>query len=93
MKPRKTAQQRNVYLDTDAYTYQQIDKLLAHVPGVFSLFEVDGTPCEECAHRDYLEQTVVSLAHVKDLRVMLDEFGYYRNIAVMETGEHLFVIL
>lgn len=93
MKPRKTAQQRNVSLDLNAYTYQQVEDLLAHVPGVFSLFEVDGTPYEECAHRDYLEQTVVSLAHVKDLRVALDGYGFYHNVAVMDTGEQLFVTL
>ena len=93
MKPRKSAQQRNVSLDLDAYTYQQVEDLLAHVPGVFSLFEVDGTPTEETSHRDYLEQTVVSLAHVVNLYVDLDPYGYYCNVATMETGEHLYVTL
>ena len=93
MKPRKSAQQRNVSLDLNAYTYEQIEDLLAHVPGVFSLFEVDGTPIEETSHRDYLEQTVVSLAHVVNLYVDLDPYGYYRNVATMETGEHLYVTL
>lgn len=93
MKPRESAQQRNVSLDLNTYTYEQIEDLLATVPGVFSLFEVDGTPIEETSHRDYLEQTVVSLAHITNLYVGLDPYGYYRNVATMETGEHLYVIL
>lgn len=93
MKPRESAQQRNVSLDLNAYTYQQIEDLLATVPGVFSLFEVDGAPIEETSHMDYLEQTVVSLAHVANIYVDLDPYGYYCNVATMETGEHLYVTL
>lgn len=93
MKPRKSAQQRNVSLDLNAYTYEQVETLLTTVPGVFSLFEVDGTPFEETDHRDYLEQAVVSLAHVVNLYVDLDPYGYYCNVATMDTGEHLYVTL
>lgn len=93
MKPRESAQQRNVSLDLDTYTYEQIEDLLATVPGVFSLFRVDGMPIEEVSHRDYLEQTVVSLNHVSFLYVTIDPYGYYRNVAAMETGEHLYVTL
>ena len=52
----------------------------------FDLSSVSGVSADEGDYR-------VSLAHVKDLKVVLDDYGYYTTVAVMESGETIFVTL
>lgn len=89
MKPHKTAEQRNVSIDCYAYTDERLRELL-DVQGVFSTYQVD---CSATTERDILDSLAISLKHVKDLRVELDEYGYYRNVAVMNSGEHIYIEL
>lgn len=89
MKPHKTAQQRNVLIDCYVHTDERLRELL-DVPGVFSSYQVD---CSATTERDILDSLAISLKHVKDLRVELDEYGYYCNVAVMNSGEHIYIVL
>lgn len=80
MRPVKSAEQRNVTLDTGYYTIKELERI-ATLNGVFTLRKGRG------------EVVCVSLAQVKAIRVVLDEFGFYRNEVELKTGEHLYVIL
>lgn len=84
MKPLKKAAQKNVQVNKECYTADIAD--LLEIPGIFELSSVSGVSADE---GDYL----VSLAHVKDLKVVLDDYGYYTTVAVMESGETVFVTL
>ncbi len=89
MKPLKKAAQKNVQknvqVNKDFYTVADIADLL-EIAGIFELSSVSGDSADEGDYR-------VSLAHVKDLKVMLGEDGYYSTVAVMESGETVFVSL
>ena len=84
MKPLKKAAQKNVQVNKECYTADIAD--LLEIPGIFDLPRVSGVSADEGDYR-------VSLAHVKDLKVMLDEYGYYNTVAVMNSGETVFVNL
>lgn len=84
MKPLKRASQKNVQVNKDCYTADIAD--LLEIPGIFDLSSASGVSADEGDYR-------VSLAHVKDLKVMLDEYGYYNTVAVMESGEIIVVTL
>lgn len=84
MKPLKRASQKNVQVNKDCYTADIAD--LLEIEGIFDLSNVSGVSADEGDYR-------VSLAHVKDLKVVLDEYGYYNTVAVMESGETVFVTL
>lgn len=88
MKPCKTAEQHNVSIDTYAYTDEHLCELL-DVQGVFSTAQFEASYTE----RDLLDNLVISLRYVKDLRVELDDYGYYRNVAVTNSGEHIYIVL
>lgn len=90
MKPHKTAQQKNVAIDTYAYTDERLHEMLRDIEGVFSTFEID---CDTPTERQYLDGAAISLKYVKDLSVELDEYGYYKNVAVMNSGEHIYIEL
>ena len=81
MKPLKKAAQKNVQVNKDCYIAD-----LLEITGVFELSNVSGISADEGDYR-------VSLAHVKDLKVVLDDYGYYTTVAVMESGETVFVSL
>ena len=84
MKPLKKAAQKNVQVNKDCYTADIAD--LIDIQGIFDLSSVSGVSADEGDYR-------VSLAHVKDLKVVLDEYGYYNTVAVMNSGETVFVNL
>lgn len=84
MKPLKRASQKNVQVNKECYTADIAD--LLEIPGIFDLSSASGVSADEGDYR-------VSLAHVKDLKVMLDEYGYYNTVAVMESGEIIVVTL
>lgn len=84
MKPLKKAAQENVQVDKYCYT-AEIAELL-EIPGIFDLSTVSGNSADEGDYR-------VSLTHVKDLKVVLNDYGYYTTVAVMESGETIFVTL
>lgn len=84
MKPLKKAAQKNIQINKNCYTADIAD--LLDIQGIFDLSSVSGVSADEGDYR-------VSLAHVKDLKVMLDDYGYYTTVAVMESGETIFVSL
>lgn len=84
MKPLKKAAQKNIQVSKDCYTADIAD--LLDIQGIFDLSSLSGVSADEGDYR-------VSLAHVKDLKVMLDDYGYYTTVAVMESGETIFVSL
>ena len=84
MKPLKRASQKNVRVNKECYTADIAD--LLEIPGIFDLSSASGVSADEGDYR-------VSLTHVKDLKVMLDEYGYYNTVAVMESGEIIVVTL
>lgn len=77
MKPLKKATQKNVSVRMDAYTQEEIEKI-KNISGIFDI--CDG---------DYR----ISLNCVKDLKVSLADDGYYYTVAVMNSGETIFVEL
>ena len=66
MKPLKKAAQKNVQVNKDCYTADIAD--LLEIPGIFDLSSVSGVSADDGDYR-------VSLAHIKDLKVMLDDYG------------------
>ena len=84
MKPLKKAAQKNVQVNKECYTAEIAD--LLEIPGIFDL---SGISCVSADERYYR----VALSRVKDLKVILDDYGYYTTVAVMESGETVFVTL
>ncbi len=82
MRPVKSAEQRNVTIDSNHYLVDELE-YIATLDGVFNPYN-DGI---------YIDGLRVSLAHVKAIRVVLDEFGFYRNEVELKNGEHLYVVL
>ena len=80
MKPKKKANQKNVRINDCCYTLKQLDDLLT-VQGVW-MCEFDG--------KSYY---AIPIEYVKSLDVVLDEFGYYVNVATLKSGETIFIEL
>ena len=85
MKPVKKAQQKNVQIETEYYIREELEEL-EKIEGVFRISE----DTDEEPQDDDLR---VSLDSVKDIKVVLDEYGSYGNVVVMNTGETIHVIL
>ena len=85
MKPLKRAKQKNVEIDHDFYTIDEYDNLL-NIDGVFDLRALDYSFEEENHLR-------ISLEFVKDLKVILNEYGYYSTVAIMKTNEMIYINL
>lgn len=83
MKPLKKAAQKNVSIFRDVYTDEQY-YALKDVFGVFDIKDV---------YENAASELRVSLDEFKDLKVVLDGYGYYTNVAVMKSGETVFVTL
>lgn len=83
MKPLKKAAQKSVSIFRDVYTDEQY-YALKDVFGVFDIKDV---------YENAASELRVSLDEVKDLKVVLDGYGYYTNVAVMKNGETVFVTL
>lgn len=83
MKPLKKATQKNVLVNNFFfYTHKQLDEIAETVEGVI----------KNEFFKDDTEHVRISLNYVKDLKVKLHE-GYYTTVAVMYTGEEIFVEL
>lgn len=82
MRPLKKATQKNVPVNNFYYTREQLDKIAETVKGV----------CKNQFFADDTQNVYISLAYVKDLKVKLHD-GYYTTVAVMNTGEEIFVEL
>lgn len=80
MKPTKRAQQINVEVNRDAYTEKQYAELV----------QIEGISQIEVCHMKSLR---AFLDHVSDLKVAVDPYGYYTNVAVMNSGETIYVNL
>ena len=82
MKPLKKAEQKNVIVDVMYYTNEEY-KDLEDIDGVGTLK----------VFSEGSKELVVFLEYAKDLKVALDEYGQYCNVAVMKSGETIHVIL
>ena len=82
MKPLKKAIQKNVRVNNFFYTRKQLDEIAETVEGVI----------KNEFFKDDTEHVRISLAYIKDLKVKLHK-GYYTTVAVMYTGEEIFVEL
>lgn len=83
MKPLKKATQKNVLVSNFFYTHKQLDEIAETVEGVI----------KNEFFKDDTEHVRISLNYVKDLKVKLLHEGYYTTVAVMYTGEEIFVEL
>lgn len=86
MKPLKKATQKNVLVNNLFYTHEQLDEIAETVEGVI----------KNEFFKDDTEHVRISLDYVKDLKVKLYEgyyTSYYTTVAVMYTGEEIFVEL
>lgn len=83
MKPLKKAKQQNVALNIAYYTKLEIDNMLNNL-------EIEYLP----EHFD-LEQKipVIYMEDIKDLKVVLDEYGYYTTVAIKENGKQYYICL
>lgn len=83
MKPVKRAEQKNVAVARDYYTAEQY----ADLEKIYGIADISLLTNEK-------EKNLrVFLHRVKDLKVVLDEYGNYANVAVMVTGERIFIEL
>lgn len=83
MKPLKKAKQQNVALNKEYYTEAEIANMLNNL-------EIE-----------YLSETfdpeqkrpVIYTEDIKDLKIVLDEYGYYTTVAVKENGKRYYINL
>lgn len=84
MKPVKKAQQKNVIIDREFYTDKQY-WALENIDGIFNINVFDGDDSDN--------KLRISTSHIKDLKVVLNEYGYYCTVAIMNSGETIHVVL
>ena len=82
MKPLKKATQKTVLVNNFFYTHEQLDEIDETVEGAI----------KNEFFKDDTKHVHISLDYVKDLKVKLHE-GHYTTVAVMYTGEEIFVEL
>ena len=93
MKILKKAKQRNFLLDNNYYNELDIKYLLIHG----DVQRLDFTEnCENMFKNDFLdmnEEYIIFADDVKEVKVILDEYGYYRNCVVLKNGNMLHIKL
>lgn len=82
MRPLKRAKQQNVELNTDYYTEVEIVNM-------YNNFEIDYL---DPSIDPELKRPVIYTEDIKNLKIVLDEFGYYTTVAV-KNGKEYFVKL
>lgn len=91
MKTLKKAEQRNVLLDQDYYTLSQINELLLKKEAWY-LNEKNEIVSDLLEWGD-AEQLRINLDQGDRLEVVLDEYGYYRNVLIKENGNKYWINL
>lgn len=79
MKTIKKAEQRNVILKKDYYNKKQLNDILQK-EYAFTLKYDNGN-------------IRISLHYAKEIKVILDDYGYYKNVVVMNDGSQYYITL
>ena len=82
MKPLKRAKQQDVGLNTDYYTAAEIDAMYRNLEIDYLDKSID--PVRICP--------VIFTEDITNLKIVLDEFGYYTTVAV-KNGKEYFIKL
>ena len=93
MKILKKAKQRNFVVSK---YYHNADEISEIIENYFGFYFVEGERIETSREKktDYSDLDVrVSDIEVKEIKTILDEYGYYTNIAVMNDGMVVFIEL
>lgn len=88
MKTLKKAEQRNVILKKDYYTIYQLNDMLKK-DYIFTLeknININDIYTNDIDIR-------ISLHYAKEIKVVLDNYGYYKNVVVMEDGCQYYINL
>ena len=80
MKVLKKADQKNVTLNTNYYTESQIDEMVKNLE--ICKFDTD----KPITYRIFLSE-------VKELKVVLDDYRFYTNVAVGKNGKSYYINL
>ena len=93
MKIRKRAEQHNVLLNTDYYTVDQINQLLKLE--VITYFDDDFNQCyDEVSSWEVREkQFRIFTDDLEEIKVVLDDYGHYTNVAVNKLGISYYITL
>ena len=93
MKIRKNANQHNLILNKDYYTLTDITEMLLNKE--ITYFIGDYEECYEPLTACELEYTTLRIftENLVELKVVVDEYGYYTNIAVDKNGKKYYVTL
>lgn len=86
MKIRKKAQQHNVVLNKDYYTQGELNMLLE--TREICYFDKDFNECYAPLKSWEVEETELRIftENLEEIKVSLDEYGYYTNVAVGKNG-------
>ena len=86
MKILKRAEQRNFEVDYCHYTEKELEQM--HKAGkVFTIDEVFNNG------KNYDDTYRIDAEEVKELKIVCDEDGFYRNVAILKTGEKIYIEL
>lgn len=90
MKPLKKANQRNAELNKDYYTRTDLEKMLSNHE-VF--FFNEGYSMSYNTQNPEEEELRVDLFKMKEIKVILDPYGYYTTVCVDNEGRQYYVNL
>ena len=97
MKINQKAEQKNVVINTDYYTEKEIERILRDDIDTFFFYEgvVHGSykKYTELKNEGYEVELRVFTSDMKTLNVVLDKYGFYTTVAVMNNGHKYFVSL
>lgn len=82
MKILKKAEQKNFLVNRAYYTDNELENLFNN--GYLFFITVDDSD-----NKDYR----ISQQHIKEIKVILDEYGFYTNVAVLNIGTEIYVEL
>lgn len=85
MKVLKKATQQNLMLDTDYYTRSELEHL-KHLGILHDLKEMYSNTFDE-------ETLVIFTEGIKEIKVILDDYGMYKTVAVNFDNEKFFIKL
>ena len=93
MKIRKNVQQKNLILNKDYYTPTDIREMLLNKE--ITYFNGVTEECYEPIALYELEDTILRIftENLVELKVVVDDYGHYTNIAVGKNGKKYYVVL
>lgn len=91
MKPLKKAEQKNAVLNKDYYSRDELAKMLENEE-IFFINEKEFRASYDSEY-PWTEELRIFLEDMKDIKVILDDYGQYTTVCVTPEGKQYYICL